>query len=334
MQTVSQKKFLFILLVIAGMIFLCGCGNGNSAGQQENIDASDAVRDVNAELTALFEANNGSDLLDSVQAVQTSAVYNADGYQETVAVSRIDDGKLIFLESGDDYQRVVLPDQGYYQTRDGMQSQLVFIGEQYDKIYLQQRLPQLTWGKALTEWTAEKYPEGEADNYLSSAGQIADELTADTRCDLEFTESDQGKMTVSISWQNDSGRFTDRYLYDRSSHLIIQVDSYQQPVNGKEELICTKQISCLSDYQAELPDFVLDMQQADKRRLVTFVADPGTATEKRYECDAPVTAFVSPFYDSEYGLYADAEGKQPFTAQPADTDGTMPDAVIYLIKNN
>lgn len=309
-----MKKWLLAAVCLFAVVFAAGCGKKESEapapGAQVTPAAADAQKARDITYKELFEANRGSVLLEKYGSVRyeiyfSEAYYddeaNEVGVNETWTLFQQDGENVLMKEREDGKESLVCADGTcYYEYASGGNKKLHSMGWFMDDGY-------------------ESYMESGTEEFLLEAESLEDFE--------DIREEGDAYVLKAYVGESDGEKYYYRYTVDKESLEIRAFEAAVQAKNGEEWVLSRATVSPGVD--VELPAYVNEMRQAEKKRTVTI----HTEEKKDVEIKLPENVTLLTMLEDDFDLFKDKKGEAVFNDMQtkANEDGSYPDAECWLI---
>ena len=314
-----MKKCLFAAAICMCMFvaaFITGCGKKENAAPaaEEQVTQAALEPEKTPDITykELYEANRGSRLIEKYGSVQyelylSEGAYDGKGNEigssETWTLLQ-QDGKYVLMRETGGRESIVYADGTCYYERN---------------VSEKKRLRSMGW---FMNDSYEKYMNSGVEEFL---------LTAESGEDFDSVEEEEDAyVLLAYAGDSDGEKYYYRYTVDRESFEIRNFEALVREEKGDEWVLSRGTV--VHGAPAELPAFVNEMRQAEKKRTVVIHTEE-KKEKKDIEVKLPENATLLVMLEEDYGLFQDKKGKKVFddTQTAADEAGVYPDAECYLV---
>lgn len=309
-----MKKWLLAAAVcMSAAVLTAGCGKkeNKDSAVEEGVTQAALEPEKMADITykKLYEANRGSRLAEKYGSLRyelylSDGVYDGKGNEigssETWTLLR-QDGEYMLMRETEGKETVVYADGTCYYERN---------------VSEKKRLYSMGW-----------FMNDSYENYMNLG---VEEFLLEEGSGEDFDSiEEEGDSYVLLAYVGDSGseKYYYRYTVDKESLEIRNFEALVREKEGDEWVLSRGTV--IQGAAAELPAFVNEMKQAEKKRTVVI----HTEEKKDIEVKLPENATLLVMLETDYGLYQDKKGEKAFddTQTKADEAGIYPDAECYLI---
>ncbi len=307
-----MKKWLLAAVCLFAVVFAAGCGKKKSEAPVQDGQGTSAAVDVqkarNITYKELYEANRGSVLLEKYGSVQYEIYFSEAYYDDEAKEVGFNEIWTLFQQDG---ENILMKER-----EDGKESMVCADGTCYYETGGNKKQYSMGW---FMNDNYENYMETGTEEFLLEAESLEDFE--------DIREEGDAYVLQAYVGESDGEKYYYRYTIDKESLEIRAFEAAIQSKKGDEWVLSHATVSL--GVAVELPAYVNEMRQAEKKRTVTI----HTKEKKDVEIKLPENVTLLTMLEDDFNLFKDKKGKDIFNDMQtkANEDGSYPDAECWLL---